>query len=207
MSNRIELASSGRATCKICNRRIAGGTARFGLEAYFRGRETVKWHHLSCALNKHPAEIAASSIRDEVLAQMTDEQKETIKLLGPISKEEYYSNAWQRDTMVYVYFETAKSNRAKCKFCGEKIIKGEPKIVKPLVGFRDENIGASYMSYQSFHLECAIKDEHGEELVHEGATRMNGLMLKDHKEELQEWHKSLPEIKGKEILGEILELD
>ena len=207
MSNRIEIASSGRATCKICQRRINKGTARFGLEAYFRGRETVKWHHLSCAINKYPGEIASSWMGSGAIAQMTAEQKETIELLTPISKEVFYSNTWQRDTMVYVYFDTAKSNRAKCKYCGEKIIKGEPKIVKPLVGFRDENIGASYMSYQSYHLECAIKDEHGEELIHEGITRLNGLILKEQKEKLKEWYETLPEIKGKEILGEILKND
>ena len=120
MSNRIEIASSGRATCKICMRKIGKGTARFGLEAYIYGRETVKWHHLSCALNKFPGEIASSRIGNEAVAQMTAEEKETIELLKPIWMEQFYSQAWQRDTMVYAYFDTAKSNRSKCKFCGKK---------------------------------------------------------------------------------------
>ena len=101
MRNRIRIASSGRSTCKICKRRIAKGEPRFGLEAITYGRETVKWHHLSCAIKKYPGEIASSWIGDEVVAIMTAEQKETVELLKPISKIEFYSQAWQRDTLVY----------------------------------------------------------------------------------------------------------
>ncbi len=58
----IELAKSGRATCRTCKGKIEKGTPRIGVESVFRkdGKEYVsyKWHHFDCAMQKIPETVA-----------------------------------------------------------------------------------------------------------------------------------------------------
>ena len=57
MAHVIERASSGRAKCRGCDERIAGGNLRFGerLPNPFAEGEMTHWFHLDCAAFKRPA--------------------------------------------------------------------------------------------------------------------------------------------------------
>src|SRR5436309_2857186 len=62
MANVIEEAKSGRASCRTCKKPIAKGELRFGEEApnAFGDEPTLRWHHLTCAAQKLPAELKAA---------------------------------------------------------------------------------------------------------------------------------------------------
>ncbi|RMG25071.1 MAG: hypothetical protein D6732_22765 [Methanobacteriota archaeon] len=68
----IELAKSGRATCRTCKGKIEKDTPRVGVENVFRkdGKEYIsyKWHHFDCALSKIP-EIVAEADGYEILSR------------------------------------------------------------------------------------------------------------------------------------------
>ena len=59
MANVIEEAKSGRASCRTCKKAIGKGELRFGEEApnAFGDAPTLRWHHLSCAAERLPAEL------------------------------------------------------------------------------------------------------------------------------------------------------
>jgi poly [ADP-ribose] polymerase len=57
--SKIELASTGRASCRACRKPIAKGELRFGEEigsAGFDGSMTL-WFHLTCAAAKRPEQL------------------------------------------------------------------------------------------------------------------------------------------------------
>jgi hypothetical protein len=62
MANVIEEAKSGRASCRTCKKAIAKGELRFGEEApnAFGDAPSMRWHHLTCAAEKLPAELKAT---------------------------------------------------------------------------------------------------------------------------------------------------
>src|SRR5215475_12050697 len=62
MANVIEEAKSGRAACRTCKKPIAKGELRFGEEApnAFGDAPSMRWHHLSCAAERLPAELKAA---------------------------------------------------------------------------------------------------------------------------------------------------
>lgn len=62
MANVIEEAKSGRASCRTCKKPIAKGELRFGEEApnAFGDAPSMRWHHLTCAAEKLPAELKAA---------------------------------------------------------------------------------------------------------------------------------------------------
>ncbi len=45
---RVELAKSGRSTCRACGRAIDHGAVRVGSPSEFEGRASWRWHHLAC---------------------------------------------------------------------------------------------------------------------------------------------------------------
>jgi len=86
--NRIEPSKSSRATCRTCKTKIDKGVARLGVETEFNmGGETVtslKWHHLSCGMDKMPDAVLTAEIIPEVTSRgkplrITDEDLERIE--------------------------------------------------------------------------------------------------------------------------------
>lgn len=45
---RVELAKSGRSTCRLCGGPIDAGAVRVGSPSEFDGRASWRWHHLAC---------------------------------------------------------------------------------------------------------------------------------------------------------------
>jgi hypothetical protein len=49
---RVEVATTGRATCRTCKETIAKGELRLGQPFEFEGHGSFRWHHLSCACKR-----------------------------------------------------------------------------------------------------------------------------------------------------------
>jgi hypothetical protein len=49
---RVEVAKTGRATCKTCKETIDKGALRLGEPYEFEGRDAIRWHHLACACKR-----------------------------------------------------------------------------------------------------------------------------------------------------------
>lgn len=116
--------------------------------------------------------------------------------------EKYFSDAWERPKGKFIRFEHAKSSRASCVICNKPIEKGDLKLVKPVWG-ENEYTGQAYPQDTSYHVLCAYKDEHGNEVVLEGISRLNPVLLKEERKVFQEL---LTQITGesKKLLGKIL---
>src|SRR5262245_52538804 len=69
MAHVIEVAKSGRASCRTCKNSIPKGELRFGEEVMtqFSDSPSLQWHHLMCAAKSRPAQLA------EVLATYSGE--------------------------------------------------------------------------------------------------------------------------------------
>ena len=117
--------------------------------------------------------------------------------------ELYMASSWSRPSGTSVMFEYAKSSRAKCKVCGVKIDKGNLKVVKP-IWTKDEKTGRTFAGNNSLHLNCAIDDDHGVDVLHEAITRLTPDLIIENKIILLKLYKNLPDIKSKQILGKLL---
>jgi hypothetical protein len=122
-----------------------------------------------------------------------DEHMESVEL--------FISQAWNRPTGMPVEFSYAPSGRASCAICEEKIQKGELKVVKP--EFIEAN-NRRFPGNISMHLHCAIKDEYGDEVLHEAITRMPPTLIEENQEILKELMNGLPDIPAKQILEKLL---
>ncbi len=115
MPDVLDIAASGRAKCRGCERVISKGELRFGesLPNPFGEGETHRWFHLVCAACMRPEQVLP------VLDAHTGEVPE---------------RAWLRGTAVtgiahhrlprLVRAERASSGRARCRSCHEPIEKG-----------------------------------------------------------------------------------
>lgn len=122
-----------------------------------------------------------------------EEHMESVKL--------YISQAWNRPTGMPVEFSYAPSGRASCVVCEKKIQKGELKLVKP--EFIEAN-NRRFPGNISFHLTCAIHDEHGGEILQEAITRLSPTLLEENKKEFIDLMDEIPEGNAKQVLGKLL---
>lgn len=111
MAHLIEVAKSGRASCRVCRNKIEKGELRFGEEAPNAfdpdGGASYFWHHLACAAKKKPAQLKSA------LAAFTGEipnRAELDALLADAPPE-------------LPYAEKAPTGRSKCMVCGDAIPK------------------------------------------------------------------------------------
>lgn len=114
MANVIEEAKSGRASCRTCKKTIAKGELRFGEEApnAFGDTPSMRWHHMTCAAEKLPAELkAAMDTHPDPIPNRADLDKAMADALkGGRSKPGGFP-----------YLDRAPTGRAKCMQCEEPI--------------------------------------------------------------------------------------
>lgn len=123
---------------------------------------------------------------------------------GVPSLELYTSKEWVKPRGKFSIFELAKSGRASCSVCTEKINKAELKIIKPEWG-ENEDTKQRYPSSNSYHILCAIKDEHGPEILHEALTRLTPEIIESNTNILSDLQDQLKdENKLSEILSQLL---
>ena len=121
MANVIEEAKSGRASCRTCKKPIAKGELRFGEEApnAFGDQPSMRWHHLTCAAEKMPAELK------ETLAQYP----------GTVPNREELDKA-MADALAkgrakpggFPYADKAPTGRARCLQCSQSIEKDSLRV-------------------------------------------------------------------------------
>jgi hypothetical protein len=117
MSHRVELASTGRASCRGCKVAIPKGALRFAEEfqnPYSEdGSTAFRYWHLACAAEKLANEMSAALATYD----------------GPVEDREALEAtmaAHMRPEMPYA--ERAGSGRARCRACDVTIKKGELRV-------------------------------------------------------------------------------
>jgi poly [ADP-ribose] polymerase len=121
MGNLIEEAKSGRASCRTCKKAIAKGELRFGEEAAnaFGDTPSMRWHHMTCAAEKLPAELkAAMDAHGEAIPNRADLDK----IMGDALK------GGRGKPGGFPYMDKAPSGRAKCMQCEETIAKDTVRV-------------------------------------------------------------------------------
>lgn len=117
MASIIEIAKSGRATCRGCGEKIAKDVIRFGEEVpnafAEEGGTTYRWWHLPCAAKKH-----ANDLR-KALKTFEGEVPDRAALDAAIEENAHPD---------FPYAEVAANGRAKCRVCREAITKGVVRV-------------------------------------------------------------------------------
>jgi hypothetical protein len=118
MPHVIERAATGRAKCRGCGSKIAGGELRFGERlpnpyAAEEGGEMTHWYHLLCAACRRP----------ESLLETLPATTETVDNRDLLEKEAALGAAHRRVPRVNTA-ERAATGRANCRECHQPIEKG-----------------------------------------------------------------------------------
>lgn len=120
MPHKIEIAKSGRATCRTCRSAIAKDTLRLGEEVtngFAEGGETTfRWHHLPCAAKKHPDALR------EALAAWDGDVPDRAALDAALAEAE------AKKPPPFPHADKAPTGRARCQSCGEAIPKGALRV-------------------------------------------------------------------------------
>ncbi len=120
MAHTIEIAKSGRATCRSCRKPVAKGELRFGEETVNQfaedGATSFRWHHIACAAGTMPNELkgALAAFEGEVPDREALDRaiEEAIAKLPP----------------PFPHADKAPTGRARCQGCGEAIAKGAVRV-------------------------------------------------------------------------------
>lgn len=142
MADVIEVASSGRAKCRACNKPIAKGEQRFGEKVpnpFAEGEaELTYWFHVPCAAYR----------RCERFVTLTPEQLEGIPDAAALKERAEFGVKHHRLPRI-AGLEHAKSGRAKCRHCKETI---EAQVQRIVLGFWEEG---RFGPMGFVHLTCA----------------------------------------------------
>jgi len=159
MAHTIEVAKSGRATCRACRQTISKDELRFGAEAPNAfgdaGAPSYMWHHMKCGATKHPDEF-----RDALKSYVGDvpEREELERVLA---------EAEAKKPPPYPHGDRAPTGRAKCLACGEAIPKGALRVAIEREIERGMTVtkGAGYL-----HPACAAAHVEANGSSHEALT-------------------------------------
>jgi hypothetical protein len=138
--SKIEVASTGRASCRACRKVITKGELRFGEEvgsAGFDGNMTL-WFHLACAAAKRPDQL--KPVLAKYKKAIPDRAALEATLAGSVSTTRLAK---------LLSVERAPTGRAKCQECKEVIEKGTLRVGLLL----DED--PTYPGKGFLHLACA----------------------------------------------------
>ena len=140
MSDPIEPAATGRASCRRCREKIEKGELRFGerIPSSFGEGEQTLWYHLRCAAERLPAKL------DAALAAYDGEVPERDELLR------ITASGKQNEKLAMVQkVDRAPTGRAHCQQCHETIPKGDLRVAID----RDQEGMMPTTSY--LHVRCA----------------------------------------------------
>ena len=114
MSDVIEVAKSGRASCRVCKSKIEKDAWRFGQQVVtqFSAEPGMQWFHLPCAAKKVPLELRAA------LASFAGDVPDRAALEQTI---EASKDTEKPSTLPYA--DRAPTGRARCLGCNETIEK------------------------------------------------------------------------------------
>jgi hypothetical protein len=118
MAHTIEVAKSGRSTCRGCRQKIEKDVLRFGEETpnmfSEEGGTTYRWWHLECAAK----------------GKLANEVRDALKSFGgPVPNRDALDKLIAEHLHAdYPYAERAANGRAKCRVCDEQIEKGALRV-------------------------------------------------------------------------------
>jgi hypothetical protein len=148
MGNVIEEAKSGRASCRTCKKAIAKGELRFGEEApnAFGDTPSMRWHHMTCAAEKLPAELKAQM---DQFSGTIPNRAELDKLMSDaLSKGRAKPGG-------FPYVDKAPTGRAKCMQCEEPIAKDTLRVAVE----REIDTGAMVTRSAGYlHPKCVVEN-------------------------------------------------
>jgi poly [ADP-ribose] polymerase len=121
MANVIEEAKSGRASCRTCKKPIAKGELRFGEEAAnaFGDAPSLRWHHLSCAAERLPAEL--KEVLDHYPGSVPDRAALDKMMAGALAGGHAKPGG-------FPYADKAPTGRARCQQCQQPIDKDSLRV-------------------------------------------------------------------------------
>jgi hypothetical protein len=159
MPHKVELAPTGRASCRGCKQPLEKGKIRFAEEfanAYSEdGGMSFRYWHLACAATKLANELAPalSAYEGEV------EDRATIEALVA-----------EHAKPPMPFAEHAKNGRAKCRACDETIAKGELRVAfeRTFEGPMGPQKGAAYSHVKCLRRYLEREVERGQEATPPG---------------------------------------
>ena len=158
----IEIAKSGRATCRGCGEKILKDLHRFGEEVVNNfseeGGTGYRWWHLQCAAKK-----VANDLRT-TLKTFTDDVPDRAALDAIIAEHAHPD---------YPYAERAQNGRAKCRVCSTTLAKNELRLAFERI--YETGMGVT-KSAGYLHPKCAMKYEDAVTLGKEPLIKL----LKEH---------------------------
>ena len=180
MAHTIEVAKSGRSTCRGCREKIEKDVLRFGEETpnmfSEEGGTTFRWWHLACAAEK---------------GKLANEVRDALKSFpGPVPDRDELERIIQANLHAdYPYAEVAPNGRAKCRVCAEAVAKGTIRVAFERVVETGMGVqrGAGYV-----HPACVLEFEDAKNLGKDALLAA----LKEHSSKLspEDWEKLVREI-------------
>ncbi|XP_039968527.1 poly [ADP-ribose] polymerase isoform X2 [Bactrocera neohumeralis] len=158
-----EYAKSGRASCKMCKCSIAQGSLRLAamVQSAFHDGKQPMWFHEDCFFKKQRPQ----SVGDiENFENIRFEDQERIKLkiekssevsAGSSAKKGKKRGTAEVNALKDFGIEYAKTSRATCRGCEQKILKDQVRIKKTVY---DTEVGMKYGGQPLWHhVECFVQ--------------------------------------------------
>uniref|UniRef100_UPI003134487B Poly-(ADP-ribose) polymerase n=1 Tax=Tribolium castaneum TaxID=7070 RepID=UPI003134487B len=204
---RAEYAKSGSSNCRGCKSPIGQGTVRLAVmvQSPFHDGMMPNWHHLHCFFNKQRPKSEDDIYHFETL-RLEDQEiiREKLSNMGSIIVPEKKGKGKKRDATAIAQknaalkdfkIEYAKSGRAACRGCEQKILKDEIRISKKDF---ETDIGKKYGGQDMWHHVTCFAQLRAELGYFESADQLPGFKsLK--KEDQAETKKALPAIKQEDV--------
>ncbi|XP_012286246.1 poly [ADP-ribose] polymerase [Orussus abietinus] len=199
---RVEYSKSSRASCQACKNQIAKETLRLAVivQSPFHDGKIPKWYHAKCFfLKQRPQSTNDIEHFDSIRWEDQQELKKKIEAAasspGPAAgKGKKRSKAGGGESKDFK-IEYAKSSRAACRGCEEKITKGEIRISKKDYETDDAKRYGGIDRWH--HAECFAKLRAELQFLESGEVLAGFKSLS--KEDQAMIKKSLPEIKEEEV--------
>jgi hypothetical protein len=152
MGHMIEIAKTGRATCRTCKKPVGKGELRFGEETVnafsTSGEMTFRWHHLLCAAGSMPDFVkqALGTFQGDI----PNRAEVDAALQGALAKQASKPKGLP-------YSEHAPTGRSKCMHCEEPIEKDALRVAV----VREVMVGAITTKGTGYlHPQCAPEFAH-----------------------------------------------
>jgi hypothetical protein len=154
MSHKIEVAPTGRASCRGCKQNIAKGVLRFGEEFVNQFSDdkgmSYRYWHLACAATKLANELAP------ILASYEGEVPDRTALDALVA---------EHMRPPFPHAEHAPNGRARCRTCEDTIAKGELRVAfeRTFEGPMGPQKGAAYTHARCLKAYLEHEKERGRE--------------------------------------------
>ncbi|XP_049305863.1 poly [ADP-ribose] polymerase isoform X3 [Bactrocera dorsalis] len=158
-----EYAKSGRASCKMCKCSIAQGSLRLAamVQSAFHDGKQPMWFHEDCFFKKQrPQSVGDIENFENIRFEDQERIKLKIEKSSEVSADSSAKKGKKRGTaevnaLKDFGIEYAKTSRATCRGCEQKILKDQVRIKKTVY---DTEVGMKYGGQPLWHhVECFVQ--------------------------------------------------